>query len=148
MMMTAILRKPLLVIAVALLASGCESGSSNPIDPSQVDIEFTTTDLVVGTGNQAANGNVATVNYTGWLFDRSGTESKGRQFQTGTVVVTLGRRQIVPGVEQAIIGMRQGGKRRVYIPSNLGYGPSGTSDGTIPPNAALVFELEMTNLVQ
>jgi FKBP-type peptidyl-prolyl cis-trans isomerase FkpA len=147
-MMKMLLRKLFLVVAVALVASGCESGGGNPIDPSQVDIEFTTTDLVVGTGDPAVNGNVATFNYTGWLFDRSGTESKGRAFQSGTQVVTLGRRQIVPGVEQAILGMRLGGKRRAYIPSNLAYGSSGTSDGTIPPNAAVVFELEMTNLVQ
>ena len=138
----------LIFVAVALVASGCETGSDTPIDPSNVNIEYTISDLVVGTGNQAAVGNTAKVNYTGWLFDRSGTESKGRQFQTGTVVVPLGRRQFLPGVEQAIIGMHVGGKRRAYVPSNLGYGASGTSDGTIPPNAALVFELELVNLVQ
>ncbi len=108
---------------------------------------------MVGTGDPAAVGNVATINYTGWLFNGSGTESKGRQFissaQTGApLVVAIGRRQTLPGVEQAIVGMRLGGKRRAYVPANLGYGPSGTSDGTIPPNAALVFELELINLVQ
>ncbi len=143
----------LLVVAVALLASGCDTGNDTPIDPSDVDIEYTLTDLVVGTGNPAAVGNVATFNYTGWLFNSSGTESKGRQFissaQTGTpLVVTIGRRQTLAGVEQALVGMRLGGKRRAYVPANLGYGPSGTSDGTIPPNAALVFELELVNLVQ
>jgi FKBP-type peptidyl-prolyl cis-trans isomerase FkpA len=143
----------LLVVAIALIASGCDTGSDTPIDPSDVDIEYTLTDLVVGTGNPAAVGNVATINYTGWLFNGSGTESKGRQFassaQTGApLVVAIGRRQTLPGVEQAIVGMRLGGKRRAYVPANLGYGPSGTSDGTIPPNAALVFELELINLVQ
>ncbi len=143
----------LLVIAVALIASGCETGNDTPVDPSDADIEYTLTDLVVGTGNPAAAGNVATFNYTGWLFNSSGTESKGRQFisstQTGTpFVVTIGRRQTLAGVEQALVGMRLGGKRRAYVPANLGYGPSGTQDGTIPPNAALVFEIELINLVQ
>ena len=143
----------LLVVALALLACGCDTANDTPIDPSDVDIEYTLTDLVVGTGNPAAVGNVATINITGWLFNSSGTESKGRQFiSTSTggpqLVVTIGRRQTLAGVEQALVGMRLGGKRRAYVPANLGYGPSGTSDGTIPPNAALVFELELINLVQ
>ncbi len=143
----------LVIVAVALLAWGCDTANDTPIDPSDVDIEYTLTDLVVGTGDPAAAGNVATFNYTGWLFNSSGTESKGRQFissaQTGTpLVVTIGRRQTLAGVEQALVGMRLGGKRRAYVPASLGYGPSGTSDGTIPPNAALVFELELVNLVQ
>jgi FKBP-type peptidyl-prolyl cis-trans isomerase FkpA len=146
-------RVSFLVVAVALIASGCETGSDTPIDPSDVDIEYTLTDLVVGTGDPAAAGNTATFNYTGWLFNSSGTESKGRQFlstSTGAPqgVVTIGRRQTLAGVEQALVGMRLGGKRRAYVPANLGYGPSGTNDGTIPPNAALVFELELVNLVQ
>jgi FKBP-type peptidyl-prolyl cis-trans isomerase FkpA len=150
--MRAAFRVSFLVVAVALIAPGCDTGSSTPVDPSDVDIEYTLTDLVVGTGNPAAAGNTATFNYTGWLFNSSGTESKGRQFissaQTGTpLVVTIGRRQTLAGVEQALVGMRLGGKRRAYVPADLGYGPSGTSDGTIPPNAALVFELEMINLV-
>ena len=147
-------RSLLLFVAVALLASGCDTANDTPIDPSDVDIEYTITDLVVGTGNPAAAGNVATFSYTGWLFNGSGTESKGRQFASSAqsggapLVVTIGRRQTLAGVEQALVGMRVGGKRRVYVPANLGYGPSGTSDGTIPPNAALVFELELVNLVQ
>jgi FKBP-type peptidyl-prolyl cis-trans isomerase FkpA len=143
----------LVIVAVAIVASGCDTANDTPIDPSDVDIEYTITDLVVGTGDPAVVGNVATINYTGWLFNSSGTESKGRQFassaQAGApLVVTIGRRQTLAGVEQALVGMRLGGKRRAYVPANLGYGPSGTSDGTIPPNAALVFELELINLVQ
>ena len=142
------------VVALALAAVACDNTNSTPTDPSQVNIEFTTTDIVVGTGNPAVAGNVATVNYTGWLYNAAGTESKGRQFDTslgpgGTpAVVTIGRRQTIAGFEAALVGMRLNGKRRVYIPSSMGYGPSGTSDGTIPPNAALVFEIDMIGLVQ
>ncbi len=144
----------LLVLAVALLAIGCDQDSSNPNDPSQVNIEFVVTDIVVGTGNPAVAGNVATVNYTGWLYNAGGPESKGRQFDTSLrpdgapLVVTIGRLQYLPGFEQSLLGMRTGGKRRAYIPSGLAYGPSGSSSGIIPPNAALVFEVDMVNLVQ
>jgi len=145
-----------LIIAVAFVTAACDSNNNggNPNDPSQVNIQFTVTDLVVGTGNPAAVGNVATVNYTGWLYNSGGTDSKGRQFDTSLdpgetpLVVTIGRLQFLPGFEQALLGMRVGGKRRAYIPSDLAYGPAGAGQGVIPPNAALVFELDMVSLVQ
>jgi FKBP-type peptidyl-prolyl cis-trans isomerase FkpA len=147
-MMKTHIRTAFLLILVTVCATACEDSNANPADPSQVNIEFTTTDITVGTGNQAANGNTVTVHYTGWLYNSSGTESKGAQFDTSLdgdppYEVTIGQRRVIPGFEQALIGMRVGGKRRAYIPSGLAYGSSGTSDGTIPPNAALVFEMEL-----
>jgi FKBP-type peptidyl-prolyl cis-trans isomerase FkpA len=145
----------LVVLAVVLVAGGCESDiNTNPNDPSQVNIEFTVTDLTVGTGNPAVAGNVATVDYIGWLYNAAGPESKGRQFgssmEAGGMpqVITIGRLQFLPGFEQALLGMRVGGKRRAYVPSELAYGPSGAGNGVIPPNAALVFEIDMVNLEQ
>jgi FKBP-type peptidyl-prolyl cis-trans isomerase FkpA len=141
------------VIAVALLGAGCDR-SSNPTNPSQVNIEFATTDLLVGNGDTAALGNVATVNYTGWLYDGGGPESKGAQFDTSLqagrdpLVVTIGRGQVIPGFEAALIGMRVGGKRRAYIPSELAFGRPGSQDGTIPQNAAVVFEMDLMSLGQ
>lgn len=147
-------KRPLL-LAVALLAIGCNSDNSNPNDPSQVNIQFTVTDLVVGTGsNPAVVGNVATVNYTGWLYNSGGPESKGRQIDTSLQagrnpeVITIGRLQFIPGFEQALIGMRAGGKRRAYIPSDLAFGPQGAGQGIIPPNAALVYEIDLVALQQ
>ena len=142
----------LLIVAIAVIAAGCNNDNSNPNDPSQVKIEFTVTDLVVGTGNPAVVGNSATVNYTGWLYNGGNPESKGTEFDSSLrpgrtpYTLTVGRLQAIPGFEQGILGMRVGGKRRVYIPSDLAYGPAGTSDGRIPPNAALVFELELLSL--
>ena len=143
-------------VAVALLAIGCNSddrGGGTPTDPSQVNIEFTVTDIVVGTGPQAVNGNRTTVNYTGWLYNPQGADSKGVQIDTslqpGRVpldVSPLGGANILTGFQGAIVGMRVGGKRRAYIPSSLAYGPTG--NGPIPPNAALVFEIELMTLVQ
>jgi FKBP-type peptidyl-prolyl cis-trans isomerase FkpA len=142
----------LLVLAAILFASSCtDDYNSNPNDPSQVKIEFTVTDLVVGTGNAAVVGNVATVNYAGWLYNSGGPESKGKQFASSvdaSTVVTIGRLQYIPGFEQALLGMRVGGKRRAYIPSDLGYGSGGAGNGAIPPNAALVYEIDMMSLVQ
>ncbi len=141
------------VMAVALLGAGCDT-SSNPSNPSQVNIEFATTDLLVGNGDTAALGNVATVNYTGWLYDGGGPESKGSQFDTSLqagrdpLVVTIGRGEVIPGFEAALIGMRVGGKRRAYIPSELAFGPPGSQDGTIPQNAAVVFEMDLMSLGQ
>jgi FKBP-type peptidyl-prolyl cis-trans isomerase FkpA len=145
-------RKIFLIAAVALLAVGCnDDGGGGPTDPSQVNVEFTTTDLVPGTGAQAAAGNSVTVHYTGWLYNPNGTDSKGTQFDTSSgrdpLPVVLGVSNIIPGFQQAILGMSVGGKRRVYIPPSLGYGSAGVQ-GAIPPNASLVFEIELITLVQ
>jgi FKBP-type peptidyl-prolyl cis-trans isomerase FkpA len=137
---------------LALLTLGCDSGGGTPTDPSQANIEFTITDLVVGTGNPAAVGNTATVNYTLWLFNAAGVESKGTRIQSSTdpggapFPLILGTRSVIPGFEQAVLGMRVGGRRRVYIPANLAYGSQGSAQGGIPPNAALVFEIELVSL--
>ena len=114
------IRTACLIVAIAVLAAGCNnSDNSNPNDPSQVNIEFTTTDLVVGTGNPAVAGNTATVNYTLWLYNGGSPESKGTRIQSsldpGGVpqVVLIGRLQTLPGFEQGLLGMRVGGKRRM-----------------------------------
>jgi FKBP-type peptidyl-prolyl cis-trans isomerase FkpA len=137
--------------ALVFVATGCNSdNNANPTDPSQVNIEFTTTDLVVGTGPQAANGNTASVNYTLWLYNQAGVESKGNRVEGSTAPYTfvIGVTNLIPGFTRGVLGMQAGGKRRIYIPSNLAYGSSGSQNGTIPPNAALVFEIDLLTLVQ
>jgi FKBP-type peptidyl-prolyl cis-trans isomerase FkpA len=142
----------LVCLVLVFVAVGCQE-NGNPSDPSQVTIEFSTTDLVVGTGTQAAAGNTVTVNYTGWLYSNSGVESKGQQFDSSLnpgrtpFQFRVGANQVIRGFDQTVLGMRVGGKRRTYIPSNLGYGAQGSADGTIPPNAALVFEIELLTVV-
>jgi FKBP-type peptidyl-prolyl cis-trans isomerase FkpA len=137
--------------ALAFLAAGCNSDNNgNPTDPSQVNIEFTTSDLVIGTGAQAANGNTASVNYTLWLYNQAGVESKGNRIESSSTpfTLTLGVSNVIPGFTRGVLGMQVGGRRRVYIPSNLAYGSSGSPNGTIPPNAAIVFEIDLVTLVQ
>ena len=141
-------------LAVALFAVACNSdGGGNPTDPSQVTVEFSVTDLVVGTGPQAAAGNAVTVHYTGWLYNPAGTNSKGTEFDTSLggkppLNFVLAAANIIPGFQQGVVGMRVGGKRRIYIPPNLAYGSTGSQDGRIPPNASIVFEIELMTLVQ
>jgi FKBP-type peptidyl-prolyl cis-trans isomerase len=149
-------------LAVALLAVGCNSddGGGSPTDPSQVNVEFSTTDLVVGTGPEAVAGNRATLNFELWLYDPAGTASKGTRIQgssdpnpqapgtlIGPVNFVLGGGGIIPGFDQGVRGMRLGGKRRMYVPPSLAYGAQG-SPPRIPGNASIVFEVELTNLTQ
>ena len=144
------MKKALLCAVVALVVAGCDNNNSSPTDPSQVNIEFTTTDLVVGTGAEATSGTRVSVNYTLWLYDAAGQASKGRQIDSSIgrapLQFTVGSGQLIRGFDQAVLGMRIGGKRRAYVPSNLGYGGSGSQDGTIPPNAALVFEIDLVSI--
>jgi FKBP-type peptidyl-prolyl cis-trans isomerase len=112
---------------------GC--AAEGPTGPSSVQTE----DLVVGTGAAAASGNTVTVNYIGRLQD-------GRVFDDSYVrgqpiAFRIGAGQVIPGFEQGIVGMRVGGKRRLTIPPELAYGSSG--NGPIPPNATIVFEVEL-----
>lgn len=135
------------ILVVTLFAAGCGSNGS-PTDPSQVVIQFSAVDLVTGTGPQAASGNAVNTNYSLWLYDPAGTDRKGRQLQTGNFPFVLGRQGSIPGYEQGVIGMQAGGKRRIYVPASLGYGAQGSPQGGIPPNAALVFEVDLLELVQ
>ena len=98
-------------------------------------------DLVAGQGTEATPGSVAVVHYTGWLpngrkFDSS--RDRGEPF-----TFTLGAGMVIAGWDEGVAGMRVGGRRQLVIPPELGYGAAGAG-GTIPPNATLVFEVELT----
>jgi FKBP-type peptidyl-prolyl cis-trans isomerase 2 len=96
-----------------------------------------------------------------WLYNGAGVASKGTRIQgstdpnpqvpgtqIGPITFVIGTGGIIPGFDQGVRGMRVGGKRRMYVPPSLAYGSSGSNGGQIPPNASLVFEVELTNLVQ
>jgi FKBP-type peptidyl-prolyl cis-trans isomerase FkpA len=134
-------------LASLVVAIGC-GGSSNPSSPTQPRAEFSQTDLRAGTGTAATTGRPVTVNYTGWLYDPAQPEQKGRQFDTSIgrtpFNFTLGAGQVIRGWDQGVVGMRVGGLRRLVIPPELAYGSSG--QGAIPPNATLVFDVELLNV--
>jgi len=113
---------------------------------------FTRTDLQVGAGREAQKGKGLSVNYTGWLHDPSRPDLKGRMFDTskdrGPFNFVLGAGQVIPGWDQGFDGMKIGGRRRLIIPPNLAYGVDGAGNGIIPPNATLVFEMELLDVQQ
>lgn len=100
-------------------------------------------DLVVGTGAEAKNKDNVKVHYTGWLVDGTKFDSsvdRGRPF---TFVLGAGR--VIRGWDEGVKGMKIGGKRKLTIPPHMGYGARGAA-GVIPPNATLVFEVELLGL--
>ena len=134
---------------VALVAfTGCaqESGESQAMDVT----EFVRDDGLVGSGNEALAGRQVTVHYTGWLYDPSRPDNKGAKFDSSRdrndpFSFRLGAGQVIRGWDEGVAGMKVGGRRTLTIPSNMGYGASGFG-GDIPPNAALVFDVELLDV--
>jgi FKBP-type peptidyl-prolyl cis-trans isomerase len=87
------------------------------------------------------------VHYTGWLYDPAKPDMKGRMFDTsrerGPFDFVLGAGQVIPGWDHGFTGMKVGGSRRLIIPPDLAYGVEGQGDGIIPPDATLLFEMEL-----
>jgi FKBP-type peptidyl-prolyl cis-trans isomerase FkpA len=140
-------------LVVALLAVGCDrNGGGSPTDPSQVNVEFSFSDLTPGTGAEAVAGSRVIMLYELWLYNPAGTASKGvrrggsSDVGVGPYSFTVGTGGTIQGIDQGVRGMRAGGKRRIYMPPSMAYGSSGSQDGSIPPNASLVFEVELTSV--
>jgi FKBP-type peptidyl-prolyl cis-trans isomerase FkpA len=106
-------------------------------------------DTVQGSGEEAKAGSVR-VHYTGWLHDTSKSDGKGRKFDSSVDRGTpfefqLGAGQVIRGWDEGVAGMKVGGKRTLIIPPELGYGARGAG-GVIPPNATLVFDVELVSV--
>jgi FKBP-type peptidyl-prolyl cis-trans isomerase FkpA len=97
-------------------------------------------DLTTGEGDAAAPGHTVTVHYTGWLTD--GTKFDSSKDRNDPFRFALGAGQVIRGWDEGVAGMCVGGVRKLTIPSQLGYGARGAG-GVIPPNATLVFEVEL-----
>lgn len=150
------LLRALTVCAVLLALPGCGDSESTSGDPTKVTYApslgvdlaamerhpsgLYTQDTETGTGDEAVSGKLVQVHYTGWLTDGSMFDtSRGgsRPFS-----FTLGEGGVIKGWDEGVAGMRVGGKRRLVIPSDLGYGGDGAPP-VIPPDAVLVFDVEL-----
>ena len=106
------------------------------------------TDVVKGVGDEAFPGMVVIVHYTGWLYDPAAPDQHGRKFDSSRdrgqpLSFPLGSGRVIRGWEQGVPGMKVGGKRRLVIPPALAYGSRGAGNGVIPPNATLIFDVEL-----
>jgi len=105
-------------------------------------------DSKVGSGALAVSGKMVSVHYTGWLYSASKPDHKGTKFDSSLdrgqpFNFSLGAGQVIQGWDQGVAGMKVGGKRTLTIPADMAYGAHGAGGGLIPPNAPLVFDVEL-----
>lgn len=123
-------------------------GSNSEQTLSSLDLNFFhKIDTVVGHGNEAFPGADVSVHYTGWLIDTNAPDLKGQKFDSSvdrgqTFNFPLGQGHVIRGWDEGFAGMKIGGKRTLLIPPEMGYGARGAG-GVIPPNATLMFEVEL-----
>lgn len=113
-------------------------------------VKLQKTDTVVGTGAEAVPGKIAVVHYTGWLYDPSSSDKKGAKFDSSLdraapFSFPLGAGRVIRGWDEGVVGMRVGGHRTLVIPPDMAYGSKGAG-GVIPPDATLLFEVELLEL--
>jgi FKBP-type peptidyl-prolyl cis-trans isomerase len=129
-----------LLAAAALLAPPARAQTQAPKDLQSIDRK-------IGFGEIAARGRTVIVHYTGWLFDPAAPGNKGFKFDSSRdrgepFSFPLGAGKVIQGWEEGVAGMKTGGQRTLIVPPNLGYGSRGAG-GVIPPNATLVFDVEL-----
>jgi len=130
------------LFALAPLVASC----SNPFKPSQnVNVPFSVTDTVVGTAPEVVPFSTVQVEYAGYLYDASKPNNEGLLIATSLagqpLVFLVGGGQVIPGLEQGMLGMKLGGHRIITIPPELAYGPF--EHYPVPKNATLVYEVDL-----
>jgi FKBP-type peptidyl-prolyl cis-trans isomerase FkpA len=114
--------------------------------------ELVKKDIKIGTGEEAVVGNMVEVHYTGWLYDPAAPDKKGAKFDSSRDRGTpfsflLGAGRVIKGWDRGVAGMKVGGQRTLTIPAGMAYGTRGAGN-VIPPNAALIFDVELLGLRQ
>jgi len=145
------------LVVLALAAFGCATEEKPAPTPAAATCkpapsELLTQDQQPGSGDGVRFRSAVLVEYTGWLYDGCKPDLKGAQFDTSQgrgapfgLIVGAGR--VIKGWDEGLIGMKEGGKRLLVIPADKAYGAKGVP-GTIPPNATLVFEVQLVKILQ
>jgi FKBP-type peptidyl-prolyl cis-trans isomerase FkpA len=145
------------VVALLALLAACggkppaagpsDSAAGGPAGAAPAVATLEVGELQAGSGAPITAGQKAVVQYTGWLFETSAPDKKGKQFDSTRTTgqpfsFVVGAGQVIKGWDQGVLGMKVGGRRRLTIPADLGYGDVGAG-GVIPPGAALIFDIEL-----
>jgi FKBP-type peptidyl-prolyl cis-trans isomerase FkpA len=133
------------VVVLAALIAACGAKPANA--PASGVSSMQSVELKAGAGEGITAGKVAVVQYTGWLYEASAADHKGKQFDSSRTLgrpfrFPLGTGQVIKGWDQGVLGMKIGESRRLIIPADLAYGDNGAG-GVIPPGATLVFDIDL-----
>ncbi len=139
----------LLAFGLAALAPAVSAQSTSSSSKQDAAVtELKKIDVKPGTGAEAVSGRPVMVHYTGWLYDPAAPEGKGKKFDSSRdrglpFGFFLGEGKVIKGWDQGVVGMKVGGQRTLIIPASLAYGERGAGGGLIPPNAPLIFDVEL-----
>jgi peptidylprolyl isomerase len=146
----------MLLLAAAVIIPACAQKESAPVagakqaasavaNAVKTPSGLAYVDLVVGSGPLPVSGKPVKVHYTGWL--ENGTKFDSSVDHGQPFVFTIGAGEVIPGWDEGVMGMKVGGKRKLIVPPQLGYGAAGAG-GVIPPNATLIFEVELLEVAK
>jgi peptidylprolyl isomerase len=148
----------LILLLVGVVMAACSdrdtrpSGEAKPATAASGAAEAVATasglsyvDLVAGSGPAPTEGKTVKVHYTGWL--ENGTKFDSSVDRGEPFVFTIGAGEVIPGWDEGVMSMKVGGKRRLIVPPQLGYGAAGAG-GVIPPDATLIFEVELLDVAK
>ena len=136
-----------IILVIAVLIVSCAPQEDTALSNIK---ELIKKDDVTGSGNEAVAGRRVTVHYTGWLYNEGAADHKGKKFDSSRdrgdpFTFRLGAGEVIGGWDEGVAGMKVGGRRTLTIPPDLGYGAEG-SPGAIPPDATLVFDVELLDV--
>ena len=136
----------LLITTGIFSTTACSQQAAPKMETSNMT-ELIKTDVKLGTGDLATAGKNVSVHYTGWLYDAAAADHHGKKFDSSRdrnepFEFPLGAGRVIQGWDQGVAGMKVGGQRTLVIPARMGYGARGAG-GAIPPNATLVFDVEL-----
>jgi FKBP-type peptidyl-prolyl cis-trans isomerase len=139
--------KTISILFALALMTACSPPASPPEPKSAPAPKFAVIEIATGTGDAVAAGGTAVVHYTGWLFDPAAVDQQGKKFDSSRdrgepLRFPVGGGRVIKGWDEGVAGMKVGGQRRLVIPPDMGYGAGGRGD-LIPPNATLLFEVEL-----